>query len=174
MDALNARKNALHWWNGLNDERKAYLAHTHLNRRASSLTGREVEEVYNSCDIMFRDFPIDELVGKKVLYTYGLAYAGKSRRIAKIVRVFKKSFHIEGDDGKFSIIDGHEAGIGVGNVSKCQLISEAKAASLMKEFGENKRKCALIEDIENAIQNKDRFTVEQLQNACVALGLNLQ
>lgn len=81
----------------------------------------------------FRDYTKEQLIGKLILHEHSTT--GTSRnRISKIVKVGKASFHIEGDENSFSLINGGQKGLSgttnYGVHSQCSLITQEEANQL--------------------------------------------
>lgn len=117
----------------------------------------------------FSEFPPDQLLGKKVLYRSGRSYEGIGRRITTIVKVTKTGFRINNCANLFDF-RGLAKGDREGMISECELIDPEQEQALTEEFSRNKRTKAAKEAITHEIQS-GRPTLEQLELACLALGL---
>ncbi len=86
----------------------------------------------------FKDFENNpqELIGKIVIYERGVTYSDNySRMLDKIEKVTKTGFKISSSKVLFSLIDGNQKGLtgrmNMGIISRCQLITEEEADSLV-------------------------------------------
>lgn len=118
----------------------------------------------------FSDLPPDQLVGKKVLYRSGRTFDNSfNRRITTIVKVTKTGFRINNCTALFDF-RGLAKGSTGSVLSECELIDAQQEQALIEEFSRNKRtkwaKEAIIHEIDSG-----RPTLEQLELACLALGL---
>ena len=117
--------------------------------------------------MQFTDFTPEELIGKTVLYD---DYCG-TRAVTKITRTTKTSFGIERNNMLFRLRNGNQRTSGFG--ASCKLITEERANELRRQWTLNRRAKEAKAAIENELKS-GRPTLEQLEAACVALGLKFE
>lgn len=117
-------------------------------------------------ELTLKDFEgkAEQLFGRLVLYERGQSYSNtRNRYLRKISKVTKTGFRIEGHDDALFGFDGWQKGlssrIDMRPISKCELISEAKADELRKEWA---RKKATTEAIIAVKEKIDKLTLEKL------------
>ena len=123
----------------------------------------------------FTDFKPEELIGRKVLHESGQVNASIKRRITTITRVTATAFAVDGSDQLFRLSDGERKGISRkesmwGSVGSCKLLTEEEAKEIAAKWANIRRTKKAIEAIEHEVKS-GRPTLEQLEAACVALGL---
>lgn len=114
----------------------------------------------------FKDFKPEELVGKIVVYNDGFDH----QRISTIDRITKTCFGIKHNAVLFKLVNGYERGGDGHHQASCRLVTDDQANTLRAEWAIKKRIKLAIESIEHEVRS-GRPTVDQLEAACVALGL---
>ena len=172
MNESTARESALRWWNLLTDLGKNLVTTHPAYRDPSTLTGREIEKVWNdrgqpSFSTNMRNLIGPELIGRAVEISGGTDI----NTYSTVISVRKQYFKVDGSKELYQIGSGRRRGdAGAWRPVRAKVISpefvNEELARRKAERHLNLTKEQLIHEIKSG-----RCTIEQLEAACVALGM---
>jgi len=115
-----------------------------------------------------------DIVNRYVLYEYGKSYSeNRIRKIVKVRKVTKTGFRIEEHSGLFDF-EGWQKGLDgrfdMGTISRCYLLTEEEVDNIVKIWEENKRKKALLKEIEEKLNTDLSLKVLEKINDLINKG----
>jgi hypothetical protein len=149
---ITDREKAIQWWRGLLDKEKSSYS-----KRYILLTGKDVEEIWKkenrpSANKTFQNFCHTELVGKKVLYTYGTPDR-LEQKVIPIIAASREGFRIYGVNGVFSHATGIQRKLFNNGISECSLLNEKQEVILCQTPQENAEALGIKKEIIQLLHN---------------------